>query len=91
MKKALVLFLMICGIVLTSSIQAKKLDNINGVWQNNNNQNLTATQDISEPSDLNVKTIPSAPGLIILIIVGFFFAKKHQNLAKKHRDLANKH
>jgi len=91
MKKTLILFLMICGIVLTSSIQAKNLDNSNEVWQNENTPILTATQGTSEASDLNTPASPPAAGLLILAIVGFFFAKKHQNIAKVHRDLAKKH
>ena len=91
MKKALVLFLIICGIVLTSNIQAKNLDNIDGIWQNKNSQSLTTTRDTLEPHGLDAKVNPTTPSLIILIIIGFFLAKKHQNLAKKHRNLAKKH
>ena len=91
MKKTLVLFLMVCGIILTNSIQAKNLDNINEVWQNKNSQSWTETQDISTSSDLNAEASPPASSLIILVIVGFFLAKKHLNLAKKHRDIAKKH
>lgn len=93
MKKTLVLFLIACGIVFTSNIQAKNLDNINEVWQNSSSQSLVATQDISEDRDLNTQAPLPASGLIILIIliiVGLFFAKKHQNLAKKHQNLAKK-
>ena len=81
---------MICGISLTSNIQAKNLDNINGVRQSKNNQKLTETHDISEPRDLNTNSTPHATGLIILI-VAVLFAKKHQSLATKHRELAKKH
>ena len=91
MKKTLVLFLLVCGIVLTSSIQAKNLDNINGAWQNKNSQSLTTTQDISDPGALNTKDTFSRFSLIILVIVGFFFAVKHQDLTKEYRDLAKKH
>lgn len=91
MKKTLILFLMICGIVLTSSIQAKNLDNSNEVWQNENPPSLTATQGTSEASDSDTKTTPPASGLLILALVGFFFAKKHQSIAKERQDLAKKH
>lgn len=91
MKKTLVLFLMVCGIILTSSIQAKNLDNIDGVWQNKNNQSLTEIKDISESSDLNTNAnLPRASILVILVIIGFFFAKKHLDIAKKHRDFTKK-
>ena len=91
MKKILVLLLMVWSIVLTGSIQAESLDNINGVWQNKNTQNLAVIQDISESSDLNNRAYSPVFSLIVLVIVGFFFAKKHQNIAKVHQELAKKH
>lgn len=91
MKKTLVLFLMICGISLTSNIQAKNLDNINGVRQSNNNQRLTETHDISESRNLNTNSTPLPTGLIILIVACFLLAKKHQSIATKHRESAKKH
>lgn len=88
MKKTLILLLIICGIALSSSIQAS---NINGAGKNKNTQSVTEIIDISDSNDLNTSIAPPSSVLIILVIVGFFFAKKHQNLAKKHQDLVKRH
>lgn len=90
MKKTLIILLTLCGIMLASNIQAKNIDFNNGSSQNENSANLTTLNDASNPSGSNT-TIPfPATDLMILAIIGFFFAKKHQSLAKKHRDLTQK-
>ena len=82
---------MVCSFILTSSIQAKNLNNIDGVWQNKNNQSLTERKDISESSDLNTNAnLPRTSILVILVIIGLFCTKKNIDFAKKHRDFTKK-
>ena len=81
-----------CGYCQKAKPEFQKLaNNINGVWENDNSQSLTEIYDISDSNDLNVTTGLPSSVLIILVIIGFFFAKKHQDIVKKHKDLAKRH
>jgi len=91
MKKIMIIFLTVCGIVLSNNIQAKNIDNINGVWLNNNRNGLVVTKDILLPDKSNTELPFPSADLMLLAIIGVFLARKHQSLAKKHCDLAKKH
>ncbi|WP_428356070.1 hypothetical protein [Methyloprofundus sp.] len=91
MKKALTILFTLWCVFSATTIQAQNPTNNTQTIQFIDNENFSVTQKFTATQDTNSDSPIGKSGLLILAIICFFLAKKHQQLAKKHQNLTKKH